>query len=187
MERAPSKIVRARTHDMFCKASAEADCTKTAVCQGKPGCRLFGTSCASSCRETEMCRRAGWCTLKGKDECVVGSNADCAASSRCREEGGCSISEGRCEATNDSDCARSRGCKTFGQCNFLNGSCSLTNAGCEATPGCKLLGKCTIGRLGCEVKGRLDCAKSEVCAKFGWCTPVRPPFSLEDQCAPGQR
>jgi len=174
--------------DHFCLAgdANKTDCSKATVCQGKADCRPLAGSCVSSCQETEFCRRSGGCTQKGESECVVGSDADCAATATCRALGFCSVENGICALTSDSDCARTRHCKRDGRCSLVDGGCSASDTACESTPGCKLLGRCSVKGFECVAKTEADCAKSEVCAKFGWCTPVQGEGRAE-QCGPLRR
>ena len=170
----------------LCDAGAKADCRKATVCQGKLDCRPLDNGCASTCQETEGCRRSGRCALADKDLCAAESNANCQASRMCREIGFCTFVGNACALTSSVDCAQSNGCKSGGRCSFFEGRCVMASRDCQNTEDCKRLGRCTPAGYKCIV-GSADCQTSEVCQKFGWCTPFRPPFSLDEQCGPASK
>lgn len=171
--------------DGFCRASAKADCAKAKVCDGKTDCRPLAGSCATSCRETQACGFYGRCSDGPKETCVVGSDADCTSSWHCQRLGFCSLHDGSCALRSDADCARTRGCKARGWCALDGGSCSIGSP-CDASAGCTLLGRCSPDsyKYRCEVKTDDDCRKSEVCAKYGWCSALSLPFELAPLCGP---
>lgn len=174
--------------DAFCRAEAKADCAKAEVCDGKTDCRPLAGSCATSCRETQACGFYGRCSDGPKETCVVGSDADCASSWHCQRLGFCSLHDGSCALRSDADCARTRGCKARGWCALDGGSCSIGSP-CDASAGCRLLGRCSPDsyKYRCEVKTDDDCKKSEVCAKYGWCSPVLPSFHYKPLCGPAPK
>jgi hypothetical protein len=83
-------------------ARSDRDCLESDVCVQEKRCRLRGDECVKTgCRDTHACQRDGAC--KDPDEhddaglalrdntCVVGSDADCAASTGCKTEGRCRL------------------------------------------------------------------------------------------------
>ncbi len=175
--------------DSYCEAGSKADCAKAEVCKGKAGCKPIAGICATSCRETDVCRSMGWCTLTDKGECVAKSEADCAASESCRVLGKCSLGESGCVLRSTADCEKTQGCRAVGTCTLVDGLCAAAASQCAATPGCKIFGRCSRSSdsLDCEVTSADDCKQSEACEKRGWCTPTRAPFSPYLQCGPAPR
>ncbi len=87
-----------------CQGVNDADCAASTECKQKGHCvarveltqksrGLCGPRTAADCKNAPNCAQKGTCTMKkngrGNEQCVAGSDADCAASAICKTEGAC--------------------------------------------------------------------------------------------------
>lgn len=131
--------------------------------------------------------------LKGTSSCPIGykraaagncvQDFSCEKTEKCEISGKCTYAPtDQCVATSVRDCQLSTNCTKLGECSFrLNGReqgpvglCIADIDGCARSEVCAQFGKCTPGRDGfCVVDGDSDCAKSQVCKKNGRCKAQR--------------
>jgi hypothetical protein len=145
------------------KCGKPSDCAVGLQC-GIEHWKCFDPSQAENnkCRAHMMCKLSGWCTFdKSVGRCTATSNADCRASTHCRQQGTCGLWQdsihhqgagpvqyrltGSCLAVSAKDCRASVGCKVFGNCGFKteSGYCTATsNADCRASWQCRDNGQC---------------------------------------------
>ncbi len=122
-----------------------------------------------------------------KDNCPIGfiqakagncvENLECLTTKGCIDQGKCTYAHGQCVATTNKDCHKSENCPSLGECILeLNrektmGTCVASVAGCEHSEVCKKYGKCTPGESGfCIVTSDKECAQSDICKNEGRCT-----------------
>lgn len=84
----------------FRMQQAEEECSQSAACLASGKCTAdVWLSCvrtsSDDCRQTDGCRRQGWCSFDGHD-CVAATAQDCAESSTCQEFGWCEPLGGFC-------------------------------------------------------------------------------------------
>ncbi|MBN2340082.1 MAG: hypothetical protein JXX29_24155 [Deltaproteobacteria bacterium] len=131
--------------------------------------------------------------LQGSKSCPLGykrakagncvHDLSCEETEKCKTSGKCTYaSEDLCVATRLRDCQLSSNCAKLGECSFrLNGRdqsdiglCVADVDGCARSEICAEFGKCTPGEDGfCVVGGDVDCAESKVCREQGRCTAKR--------------
>jgi hypothetical protein len=118
-----------------CRAESAEDCQASEACQRfELKCHFRHGQCADSalptprapdCRRTSRCEEDGICTLRD-GHCVAGSDADCHASTGCQQQGRCSASADVCKVVSDDDCRRSEACTLMDQCFATAGQCLST-------------------------------------------------------------
>ena len=121
------------------------------VGRSSPSRKLVGRSSPSpksarACAAAAGCRLFGHCDLVG-GKCAPSTDAHCAASKACPEEGNCGFYKaiGRCAPRNAADCMRSKACRDEGKCGvFLSeGECvAESDAHCQRSTYCKTRGYC---------------------------------------------
>lgn len=99
----------------------------------------------------------------------------CRSAAGCREKGLCSPGPGGCVAASDADCAQSKRCKDDGACGARSGKCTATETGCRQAPACQEKGECTPRDGSCYATTDEECAESEVCITEGRCFVGRDP------------
>ncbi len=123
----------------------------------------------------EECRKHGRCVEVPdgrRTKCVATSDAGCAASDECRNEGHCKAVDEWCRATSDAQCAASVLCRDTGRCTAAKGSCrkgAATAEECRTWNGCANDGECSLHDGICVVGSPEDCANSTRCRKAGAC------------------
>lgn len=158
-----------------CVVGDDEDCKRSAACTTRGACRRWvdrgHAECAASCSETTFCKRDGDCATMGEGLCGAGTAADCEQSEGCRLDGRCALVGGACQATAEI-CAAWEGCRFDGRCEVEAGVCRIASGACERSIPCEKLGGCSESTTfeGCGVGKKADCAQSEVCKRYGWCT-----------------
>lgn len=148
-----------------CVAASYADCEQMRGC-GLGKCAFAAGVCSvvATCKASDGCTREGSCVDKG-DGCVADADG-CSQSTRCSEEGRCSIDDGLCVAAADSDCKDAKACTHGGRCKADAGSCIVkSDQECKVAAVCKEEERCSA-RDGICVK---SCAEDELCKKHGRC------------------
>lgn len=181
-----------------CEATSDADCAASQACAERGECKAIGGYCKAEhkhCADTDACRVHGNCE---DDElgCRAGKDADCAKSTRCKDEGACKKignqcakddcsttfmcrayglcgkAKGECAAVTAEGCKASMGCRERGQCAVGENLCVAgQDSDCANTPGCKLSGRCSVKNGNCAAVTAKDCAASPECTIHGRCTP----------------
>lgn len=132
--------------------------------------------------------------LNGNTFCPVGYNRakagncvqdfSCQETQKCNESGKCTYAQDMCVATRQGDCSNSTNCTKLGECQFQLdsysqggvGLCVANVDGCARSEVCKKYGKCSPGDDGfCVVGGDEDCAESQLCMANSRCTAKRVP------------
>ncbi len=86
----------------------------------------------------------------------------------------------QCLARADADCQASKGCRELGRCHARQGRCIATeDEDCRATERCKVDGWCRAREGQCVAASAEDCRATKGCSERGACTPV------ENLCVPG--
>jgi hypothetical protein len=103
-------------------------------------------------------------------------NLECLTQEKCIKTGKCTYTQGTCVATTNKDCSKSENCPQLGECVLeLNregtmGLCVASAAGCLHSEVCYKYGKCTPGPQGfCIVTSDKECAQSQICKNEGRC------------------
>lgn len=197
--------------DGVCSPTSDGDCEASERCKDNGECKRTARACVSSCDASLDCLVNGRCTEKD-GRCVVATDADCARSLVCKEDGRCTAREHRCVAgpkdcashpgcrfhgrctphdgfchlRGTDDCRRTEACENFGTCTYESG-CVVGSDDCRNTRACNVLGACAAMGGRCAVSDDADCAKSEVCQRFGWCEarPVSMLMGDEMRCFRG--
>lgn len=160
--------------DGECVVGSDEDCTRSSACQAGGACRRWSdglrAECAASCADTRACKEAGRCAELAPGLCGVPTDEACRRSEACRQDGRCTLVDGTCQAT-AAVCASWDGCAFDGRCTVVEGACRITAEACARTIPCAKLGACSPSPYweGCAVGSDPDCAKSEVCKRYGWC------------------
>lgn len=141
-----------------------------ACCFGPPS-----SPCADVCATTGACTTRP--DLEHVYECYAGSDADCAGSAACRDDGLCAATEdGLCVRPEDVQahrCATSNLCLLEGRCHSVRGACVPESAAdCVASLQCIAHGRCSLdATFGyCYARDSADCAGSTGCSLEGICT-----------------
>lgn len=101
----------------------------------------------------------------------MGSRSGCATGLMCFHGGeGAPICATKQEA--DEGCHAAPACEAEGRCHYdmAKDTCvPKTDADCEASRGCREVGKCSLVLRGCAVQKDADCKRSLLCEKEGRC------------------
>jgi hypothetical protein len=83
----------------------------------------------------------------------------------------------------DADCRKTEGCALHGRCTMARDGC-VAKDDYHETRACKQRGECTAAGEKCVATTNQDCAASEVCKRFGWCSleTVSSLFDTESKC-----
>jgi hypothetical protein len=150
------------------------------------------------CADLDACRDEGLCDVSAADECVVGSDESCKASSGCKAGGACKrwsdnhraecatscadttfckesgrcvqMADGLCGAGEARDCEESEACRRDGRCALVDGTCQATAEICTTWDGCRFDGRCALRDGACRLTEGA-CANTIPCAKLGACSP----------------
>lgn len=132
-----------------CIVASDDDCENSLACKDAKRCKAYGGQCIGGapdpCSERADCFQKGLCASKDSNNlgktCVPFDDADCKASTICKEEGKCTKdSTGTaCAAKEDKDCKASMLCKEKGLCSLdsQKGSClAKTDEDCKRSQVC---------------------------------------------------
>jgi len=118
-----------------------------------------GLDTLATCKKSFDCRLNGQCSVV-QGWCVVKSDADCAKTIVCEEEGRCHVGgtlpwHTICAAKSDDDCKKAHDCKNFGRCTLgQKGRCKAdSDADCKASQVCGKEGKCKVAGGECVGSG----------------------------------
>ena len=123
----------------------------------------------------------GTCTLPAAGEAAAptsyrtpASDAVCAASLECKEEGACALHGGVCGPSSEEHCAQSKACAERGVCSLVDNQCVSLTAGnpCGLSAECAQHGRCATGANGCTANNDEDCRTSWDCRIDGQCQLV---------------
>ncbi len=195
----------------LCEVGSEDDCRQSQYCASIRSCALKAGDCefddSKTCAESDACRVHGRCG--GNQFCTPRSDADCAASSRCktkgackrfgdecaascetseacRSHGACTPGKGGCVVASDVDCQKSDVCKFEARCSLVDGHCTTTDADCKKTDLCRHGGRCSAtDGMSCGPRKPSDCKEAEVCRTQGACTITegRCGLTSDEDCA----
>ena len=86
----------------------------------------------------------------------------------------------QCLARSDASCQASKGCRELGRCHARQGSCVATqDEDCRGIERCKVDGWCSAREGECVATSLEDCRATKGCGERGACTPV------DNICVPG--
>ena len=150
------------------------------------------------CINSNDCKHYGKCKTAMGRTCAVSSDADCRASTVCRDYGACAKRDGvdYCVASSDADCRASKACRYLGTCVKGDGLSCVANsdADCRASKACLGYGYCGLDGFKCgENKSDEHCRKLPECKQIGNCAlwtqwarfnsyrdGVNPPYLMSD-------
>lgn len=138
----------------------------------------FGTGCRPSC--DAECAEDGLCSVRNyhagdaRYRCYAASDAECAGSRVCRDEGRCFATEqGTCVLEDEvaaNACSASAFCSRSGLCGHRDGICwAESDADCEASFECRTIGRCGARGGVCVPRSDTDCERSLGCEVEGLC------------------
>lgn len=177
----------------YCALRPEGHCSfpKTEPCASQPfcakngGCHFAHGRCQpandADCAASELCKRRGLChfyqRFAEQAECIANQAEDCLQSTRCAEEGACTLVHQTCRPTDSLDCQDHDVCRLGGRCVFvadeknrLNNDCAApTDWACRTSAWCKERGQCARLRAECVPAGDEDCQRSTWCQTKGLC------------------
>jgi hypothetical protein len=146
------------------------------VCKREGGCERDGKKCLATkpehCRESEVCRSEGRCSLDATTHaCVASVTDDCRASNVCRGQSRCQSRPGAdiCVAGDPCDLL----CWSQGRCASRDAACvAKDNAACAKSVDCVVAGICSSDGAEipmCVAASDADCKRSLECRAFGRC------------------
>ncbi|MFT7623638.1 MAG: hypothetical protein ACI9WU_002821 [Myxococcota bacterium] len=165
--------------DDECFAGSDLECSQSETCTQVAACFAEAGVCVpgpmSGLCDIPMghhlinpCQRDGRC--HGVDgRCVATTDADCKASSGCKELGFCTHQGNGC-VVGPSDCRGTTKCAEFGWCTFDGDRCIVgSDDDCLDSSGCAALGHCSLRHRVCKARSDEDCARSSRCQNGGRC------------------
>ncbi len=172
--------VRTRINNIWknvCAVATNVDCEASKACKDEKRCGAQNNACVL-CNQSERCRREGACTWS-EGRCVIKSFSDCSTSTDCTEKGRCALLNGQCVPCNQgADCAEKGLCSQNPLNNSVQACIAGTNAECKTSRVCRLEGKCSALRGVCVANTNPECQNSEECKLLGYCTAC----TLDSQC-----
>jgi hypothetical protein len=156
-----------------------------------------------SCEAKPLCKSRGLCgakiTTSGSVEargsggaadlaqstivsCVAMKPEHCRKSDDCKNDGMCTVEDGRCVAKSEADCRAAKICADEGRCKIdgavREGECVATADDCKKATTCTQDGNCSKSKTTafCEPESDEACAKAPGCKKSGTCKKVPGAF-----------
>ena len=165
---------------------------------------LSGCATDELCSETSRCFSSGVCKPSSGLWCTVGSDADCKASTNCKERGDCTKVGEKCVVASDADCAQTEDCLKHGRCGRVvetfdgdpePARCRPTkDKHCKDSKSCKVDGGCSLvaqNNFGlnptftCGIKTSADCQNSQNCKVAGQCIAAPSPENTSSDACEG--
>ena len=131
---------------------------------GRFGCPAEDCAIFGMCSVAKFADAATWCAQL--------SDADCAQSLECYEDGACKFHAPlSCGQLPPADCTKFRGCRHSGRCTKVGNFCwAMSESDCMKSEHCKTSGFCRLAPGGgCTVNQLADCLQSTGCLESGRC------------------